>query len=203
MVDEDDVWGYCLSFIQDVEVPELMFLGTEFGLYVSVDAGKNWDKWTHGYPTVSTMDMKIHPREADLVIGTFGRSAFVLDDIRPLRAIAKDGVEILEDELTLFVPPTAVLARYRQPAGGRFVADGAFRGENRGVRCKNYVRCFPTAEGHHPGKRRGARVCRWKRYCNGGHLRSGRKSHQDLISEAGYRLKSDHLVPRPERSRSA
>lgn len=132
MVDEDDVWGYCLSFIQDKEEPNLMFLGTEFGLYVSVDAGKNWDKWTHGYPTVSTMDMKIHPREADLVIGTFGRSAFVLDDIRPLRAIAAEGAEILEEELTLFPTPTAVLARYRQPAGGRFVADGAFRGENRG-----------------------------------------------------------------------
>ena len=132
MVDEDDVWGYCLSFIQDKEQPNLMFLGTEFGLYVSVDAGANWNKWTHGYPTVSTMDMKIQSREADLVIGTFGRSAFVLDDIRPLRAIAAEGVDILDDELTLFPAPTAVLARYRQPAGGRFVADGAFRGENRG-----------------------------------------------------------------------
>ena len=68
-----------------------MFAGTEFGLYVSIDAGANWTKWTNGYPTVSTMDMVIHPREHDLVIGTFGRAAYVLDDIRPLRAMAKEG----------------------------------------------------------------------------------------------------------------
>lgn len=131
MVSIDDVSGYCLSFVQDAKEPNLMFLGTEFGLYVSIDAGKTWTKWTNGYPTVSTMDLKIHPREDDLVIGTFGRSAFVLDDIRPLRALAAQGVELLNQELALYQPPTAVLAKYRQPAGARFVADGAFKGENR------------------------------------------------------------------------
>ena len=67
-----------------------MFLGTDDGLYISVNAGEKWTKWTNGFPTVSVKDLVIHPREHDLVIGTFGRAAWVLDDIRPLRAMAKN-----------------------------------------------------------------------------------------------------------------
>lgn len=131
MLDKDEVWGYCLSFVQDLEEPKLMFLGTEFGLYVSFDGGSEWQQWTHGFPNVSTMDMVIHPREHDLVIGTFGRAAYVLDDIRPLRAIAKAGPSLLQGELAMFAPPTGVLARYRQASGTRFSADAMFKGENR------------------------------------------------------------------------
>ncbi|MEM6803807.1 MAG: hypothetical protein AAF696_20545, partial [Bacteroidota bacterium] len=131
IVNTNDVWGYCLSFVQDPIEPNLMFLGTEFGLYVSVNAGQTWNKWTHGYPTASTMDMKIHPREHDLVIGTFGRSAFVLDDIRPLREIATEGKDLLEKELHAFSPPTAVMANYRQATGTRFAADAIYSGQNR------------------------------------------------------------------------
>lgn len=146
MVSSDDVSGYCLSFVQDAKEPNLMFLGTEFGLYVSIDAGGTWTKWTNGYPTVSTMDMKIHPREDDLVIGTFGRSAFVLDDIRPLRALAAQGAELLKQELALYQPPTAVLAKYRQPSGARFVADGAFKGENRSSGARITYSAMPQPE---------------------------------------------------------
>jgi len=131
LVTEEDVWGYCLSFVQDIEVPELMFLGTEFGLYVSVDKGSTWTKWTQGYPTVSTMDMKIHPREHDLVIGTFGRAAYVLDDISPLRAIAKEGNALLKQPLHVFNPQPAILAAYKQASGTRFAADALYAGENR------------------------------------------------------------------------
>ena len=55
---------------------------------MSLNAGESWQKWTAGFPTVSTKDLAIHPREEDLVIGTFGRAAWILDDIRPLRAVA-------------------------------------------------------------------------------------------------------------------
>ena len=51
-------------------------------------------KWTEGYPSVPTMDLGIHPREHDLVIGTFGRSFYVLDDIRPLRELAQEMVPL-------------------------------------------------------------------------------------------------------------
>ena len=131
IVNEDQIWGYCLSFIQDFQEPNLMFLGTEFGLYVSFDRGVNWEKWTHGFPTVSTMDMQIHPREHDLVIGTFGRAAYVLDDIRPLREIASKGQEILDSPIYVFDAPDAVLAEYKQATGTRFYADAIFAGENR------------------------------------------------------------------------
>ena len=89
IVDATDVTSYALSIVEDVEEPNLLFLGTDDGLYISIDHGTKWTKWTEGFPTVSVKDLIIHPREHDLVIGTFGRAAWVLDDIRPLRAIAK------------------------------------------------------------------------------------------------------------------
>jgi len=131
IADKDDVWGYVLSFVQDPIEPKLQFLGTEFGLYASVDGSKSWTKWTSGYPTVSTMDLKIHPREHDLIIGTFGRAAYILDDIRPLRAIAASKKDILKEHLHFFEPPTAVLAINRQASGTRFEANAIFTGENR------------------------------------------------------------------------
>lgn len=123
--------GYMLSFVQDPVEPDLMFAGTEFGLYVSVDGGGSWTEWTNGYPTASTYDMVIHPREHDLVIGTFGRSAWVLDDIRPLREMARNGTDEMNRKINLYPAPDAYLAETRQAAGTRFAADAMFSGENR------------------------------------------------------------------------
>ncbi|MFQ5627351.1 MAG: hypothetical protein ACE5I1_01215, partial [bacterium] len=131
LVDANKVWGYALAIAQDPVEPKLMFLGTEFGLYVTIDGGANWAKWTHGFPTVSTMDLVIHPREHDLVIGTFGRSAFILDDIRPLRAVARQGMQVLDKKLAVFEAPDAVRAVNAQASGMRFSADAVFRGETR------------------------------------------------------------------------
>lgn len=123
--------GYALSFVQDPVEPNLMFVGTELGLYVSIDGGKAWTKWTNGYPTVSTYDMVIHPREHDLVIGTFGRAFWVLDDIRPLRDLAKNGIDELDKAIRVYAAPDAYQADWRQARGMRFSADGVFAGENR------------------------------------------------------------------------
>ncbi|MFQ5652173.1 MAG: hypothetical protein ACE5IY_19765 [bacterium] len=131
LADGKAVWGYALAIVQDPVAPELLFLGTEFGLYLSLDFGASWSQWTRGYPTVSTMDLALHPREHDLVIGTFGRAAYVLDDIRPLRALAQQGTTLLTKPIHLFAPPTAFLAITRQAAGTRFAADAEFAGENR------------------------------------------------------------------------
>jgi photosystem II stability/assembly factor-like uncharacterized protein len=130
LVDGNDVEGFTLSIVEDSENPNLMFLGTDDGLYLSLDAGQSWQKWTRGYPTVPTMDLVIHPREHDLVIGTFGRAFWVLDDIRPLRALAADP-SLMEQPVRLFPTPTAYLAAYQQPNGSRFGADALFNGENR------------------------------------------------------------------------
>lgn len=130
IVDGSDVKSYTLSIVEDPENPKLMFLGTDDGLYISFDAGNQWQKWTEGYPTVSTKDLVIHPREHDLVIGSFGRAAWVLDDIRPLRALASD-MAILQKDIKLFPAPVAYQASYQQPTGSRFGADAIYNAENK------------------------------------------------------------------------
>ncbi|ARV08905.1 hypothetical protein BTO05_04375 [Winogradskyella sp. PC-19] len=130
IVDENDVQSYTLAIVEDLEESNLMFLGTDDGLYVSVNAGEKWTKWTNGFPTTSVKDLVIHPREHDLVIGTFGRAAWVLDDIRPLREMASNS-SVMKSNITLFDPPTAYQASYQQPTGSRFGADAMYHGENR------------------------------------------------------------------------
>lgn len=79
--------GFIHVIREDPVQKNLLFLGTEFGLYVSFDRGKEWMKWSNGLPTVPVRDMVIHPLDNDLVIGTHGRSVYILDDIQPLRDI--------------------------------------------------------------------------------------------------------------------
>jgi photosystem II stability/assembly factor-like uncharacterized protein len=132
IADDSKVWGYTLSIKQDIEVPNLVFLGTEYGLYVSFDKAKTWNKWENGYPkAVSTYDLAIQEREADLVIGTFGRSMWVLDDIRPLRVIALNNGKLPESKITAVPSSDAYQAEIQQPHGERFPADGKYAAENR------------------------------------------------------------------------
>ncbi|MBX7124443.1 MAG: hypothetical protein K1X47_02015 [Cyclobacteriaceae bacterium] len=125
--------NYTLAIVQDPQEPRLIFLGTENGLFVSVDEGKNYTRWTQGYPAgVSTMDLVIHPREHDLAIATFGRAVYILDDIRPLRQIAKGGAEILQKPLHLFTPGDAYQVTYEGNSPPiLFAANGVFAGQNR------------------------------------------------------------------------
>ncbi len=147
IVDHNDVKSYALSIVEDPVESNLMFLGTDDGLYISLDAGKQWKKWTAGFPTVSVKDLVIHPRDHDLIIGTFGRAAWVLDDIRPLRALAKNK-QVLYSKLELFEPPVSYLAAYQQPTGSRFGADAMYHGENksRGAQLAYYVKVNPKKE---------------------------------------------------------
>jgi len=122
-----DIQGYAHAIEQDPVDADLLFLGTEFGLWVSTDAGKNWMKWKHGFPTVSVMGLAVHPRDNDLVIATHGRAAYVIDDIRPLRSVSKD---TLAKPLHFFDVPDAQTYVTRQKEGSRFLGDAEFRGEN-------------------------------------------------------------------------
>lgn len=132
IVDAADVVGYTLSIVEDPIESRLLFLGTDDGLYVSIDAGTNWTKWdSKTFPTTNVYDMVIHPREHDLVIGTFGRSIWVLDDIRPLREMAAKGASAVKQTLNVFEPPVAYMASNQQPAGARFGGDALYNGENR------------------------------------------------------------------------
>ncbi len=120
--------GYALAVVQDPVDPDLLFLGTEFGLYCSLDGGKNWLPFKHGLPTASVMDLVIHPREHDLVIATHGRSLFVLDDIRPLRQL---NALTLADPLHLFAIAPAQQFHNRGTQGELAHGDSVFTGQNR------------------------------------------------------------------------
>ncbi len=84
--------------------PELLFVGNEIGLFVSVDRGDSWTRMTE-LPTVPVDDLVVHPRDNDLVAGTHGRSIWVLDDLAPLQEMASDGA--LQQATHLFEPATA------------------------------------------------------------------------------------------------
>ncbi len=120
--------GYALAIVQDPVDPELLFLGTEFGLWVSLDGGRGWTRWSNGFPTVSVMDLAIHPRDNDLIVATHGRALWVIDDIAPLRGLGAKG---LAEKLRLF--PVADAGQYWQPAedGGFGFGATEFRGTSR------------------------------------------------------------------------
>ena len=126
-----ETFGYTLSLVQDPVNKNLVFLGTENGLYMSIDECKTWTKWKENYPSVPTMDMVIHPKEHDLAIGTFGRSFYIFDDIRPLRALATEGKQILDKTIKIFDPPTAYIAQTQQASGTRFGGNAIYNGENK------------------------------------------------------------------------
>ena len=85
--------------IEDHVYPNLLFVGTEFGVYFTVDAGTKWIRLKGGLPTIAVRDIDIQKRENDLVLGTFGRSFYVLDDYSPLRTIDE---ELLKKDAVLF-----------------------------------------------------------------------------------------------------
>ncbi|MEO1658424.1 MAG: glycosyl hydrolase [Pseudomonadota bacterium] len=91
-------WGSAHTIAEDHVDPDLLFVGTEYGLFFTQDGGDGWHKMTGGLPTISVRDLEVQRRENDLVIGTFGRGIYILDDYSPLRT---DG-DALDAEATLF-----------------------------------------------------------------------------------------------------
>ena len=110
---------------EDMVNPDLLFVGTEFGLYVTLDDGKAWKKFMAGLPTVRVDDILIHPRDHDLIIGTHGRSIWICDDISPLENMKKAD----NQEITLFDPRPAILWKNDAQAQ-RHAANREFLGEN-------------------------------------------------------------------------
>jgi len=103
-----EVQGYAHVIRQDIVNPDLLFLGTEHGLYITVDGGKQWGQMSPGLPNVAVRDLAIHPREGDLVIATHGRALYVLDDLTPLRAMSasleKDFAFLPARPAPMFIP---------------------------------------------------------------------------------------------------
>ena len=120
------VRGYAHVVKEDLVNRDLLFAGTEFGLWVSVDGGKQWAQYKGGdLPSVAVRDLAIHPRDADLVIATHGRGIWIIDDITPLRKLTPD---TLSKEAE-FIQGNPVVQRI--PAGGGWVdGDAEFTGPN-------------------------------------------------------------------------
>jgi photosystem II stability/assembly factor-like uncharacterized protein len=130
VVDEKKVIGYALCILQDPTEPNLIFAGTEQGLWVSLDNGTSFQQWKNGYPSVSTYDLAIQEREADLVIATFGRALWILDDIRPLRKLAANK-GMLNKAFVAFDSRNVVQAQFRNAPGYEWSTWGIWDAENR------------------------------------------------------------------------
>ncbi|MEZ5042390.1 MAG: hypothetical protein R2828_20995 [Saprospiraceae bacterium] len=125
-IGEQGTAGYALSIRQDLVNPRLLFLGTEFGLYISLDAGETWDRFDNNMPQVGVRDMVIHPKANALVMATHGRGVIIIDDISPLRQISE---KVLAEKIHFFtIAPT--LLKDPGAGGGWFGGSGNFIGEN-------------------------------------------------------------------------
>src|SRR6266481_1482415 len=117
------------SIAEDQVNPKLLFAGTEFGLFFTVDGGQKWIQMRGGLPTIQIRDLVIQRRENDLVVGTFGRGIYILDNYTPLRSITP---ETLRND-ALFPVKDALMYIQAQPLGGRgksFQGESFFTAEN-------------------------------------------------------------------------
>ena len=122
--------GPVWAIAEDHVNPNLLFVGTEFGLYFSVDGGQKWIQLKGGLPTIAVRDLVIQKRENDLVVGTFGRGIYVLDNYTPLRSLKP---EMLRQEAIVFPVKDALMYIQSQPLGGRgksFQGESFFTAEN-------------------------------------------------------------------------
>ena len=105
--------GYAHVVKEDLVNPSLLFVGTEFGLFLTIDGGRQWTPFTSGLPSVAVRDLAIHPREHDLIIATHGRGIYILDDLTPLRAVTaqvldRDAAFLPTRPSTMVMPVTEV-----------------------------------------------------------------------------------------------
>src|SRR5260221_495760 len=123
---DSGVRGYAHVIKEDTVRPDLLFLGTEFGLWISPDGGKQWARYKgHEFPMVAVRDIVVHPRESDLVIATHGRGIWIVDDITPLRKLTP---EVMAQEAVFL---QAKPSQQRLPAQGGWAEGSAvFTGAN-------------------------------------------------------------------------
>lgn len=120
-----DFKGYAHKIKEDILNSNLLFLGTELGLYVTFDAGKNWTQMTAKLPNCAYRDIVIHPTTNDLVLGTHGRGVLIVDDISPLRQLTQ---EVLKAECVIFNTRSAVVTNGHFEGG--WPSAGGFVGPN-------------------------------------------------------------------------
>ena len=103
----EDIRGFARTIQEDYENPDLLFLGTEFGLFITINGGKNWAQFTNNMPPVAVHRVELQKRTRDLVMGTHGRGVIIIDDISPLREISQ---EVLAKDVHFFdTKPTIIV----------------------------------------------------------------------------------------------
>jgi photosystem II stability/assembly factor-like uncharacterized protein len=121
------VRGYAHVIREDSVDPNLLFLGTEFGLWISIDGGARWAQYTgSNFPDVAVRDIAIHPKTNDLVLATHGRGIWIIDDISPWRALTPD---LMAKEAEFF--PVKPVVQYISAFGGWSEGDNSFNGQGR------------------------------------------------------------------------
>ena len=129
IADDSQIGGFTLCIVQHHKTPELLFMGTDVGLYVSFDKGMKWQHINKGFPQVQVADLKIHPRENDLVIGTFGRSLYVLDNLSIFEKVVKEK-NVFNKEFAVFEPNKGYQVTYKSVDGIRFKGQAEWTGDN-------------------------------------------------------------------------
>jgi photosystem II stability/assembly factor-like uncharacterized protein len=121
---DNNLKGYAHVICQDPVKKKLLYLGTEFGLFISIDGGGQWTAFKGGIPGVPVMDLALHPRESDLIIATHGRGIYIIDDLEILRQITPD---ILDQNVYVFQPGKVIhrslKGYWRNTHGGEFIGD--------------------------------------------------------------------------------
>ena len=126
-VESSGVRGYAHVIREDTADASLLFLGTEFGLWISIDGGQHWAQYKGtGFPAVAVRDLVVHPRTSDLILATHGRGIWIIDDISPLRALTP---ALLSEEAGFLPIPPAV--QLMETGGGWAEGDAMFTGASR------------------------------------------------------------------------
>ncbi|MFT5778458.1 MAG: photosystem II stability/assembly factor-like uncharacterized protein [Crocinitomicaceae bacterium] len=143
-ITNESVTGFARAFQEDYENPNLLFLGTEFGLYISIDGGGNWMKFENNMPSTAIHYLEMQERTSDLVMGTHGRGIIIIDDISPLRQITN---EVIGNDLAFLKVPSFTMDE--ESTFGGTSSETQFVGDNprSGARI-----CYYLAKRHTFGK---------------------------------------------------
>jgi hypothetical protein len=125
--------------VEDPKNKDLLYVGTEFGLFLSYDAGKSWKKFMNNMPTVRVDHVMVHPRDNDLIVATHGRSVWIADDITALQQLTAD---VRQQDAVLFDVRPAVAWLNDRQAGQQVTGQRNFEGENpqRGAAIHYYLK---------------------------------------------------------------
>jgi photosystem II stability/assembly factor-like uncharacterized protein len=126
-VQDNGVRGYAHVIKEDTVKPNVLFIGTEFGLWISIDGGERWAQYKgSNFPAVAVRDIVVHPRASDLVLATHGRGIWIIDDISPLRSLTPE----LMSQTATFIPSRPAV-EYIEAQGGWAEGDETFVGPPR------------------------------------------------------------------------